>query len=513
MGMRLGHSDEPDVLWGPDTHDADREWRAGATNPEQQGTPECSQDTESQSVPAQHFLNGGSFSAPVTGVWAGQGDQHREAQPPAGYTLQTSAVYEIESSGHIAHLEVPAILSLLQQPNAAHAPKAHSQGTAATSVTRGSDDGSAQNGNRMGTAEMSAEGLPWPRRHRGKRALPVPDLDAIEDPTEMKLQRRLLKNRRTAAASRERKQKEMENLVAKVQALQADNKELKSMLEQRNAAIRTLSMELPAEQKLLPPPGMHVATSVYPGDVLLQRSFSVRPSCHGQPRHVSGSPGCLPGQPWPEFGQPQSRGGAAWNVVTRSLSLPDGAPAAAAPQRPGAVTRDEASLLPLSMPLLETVSVKSLSLPSGNLSSAEVNMAWPRGPFVIGHSSDAESGFSCGLASQSLHLSSLSTQPLLMDDFPMTCPVGRFDGQSIQGRAFSCPIPMGPTVEPAGGSCPSGQLLQPRFGSYPLHRRQMPVYVSGQPMHVTPGFPGLLAPTDPAGMDQIDLASFWHGFD
>jgi hypothetical protein len=37
---------------------------------------------------------------------------------------------------------------------------------------------------------------------RGKRKLPVPDLDSIEDPAERRKQRRLLKNRNTAAASR-----------------------------------------------------------------------------------------------------------------------------------------------------------------------------------------------------------------------------------------------------------------------------------------------------------------------
>ena len=53
----------------------------------------------------------------------------------------------------------------------------------------------------MDTAEVSAGPVP-PRRRRGKRPLLVPDLAAIKDPAELKVQRRLLKNRRTAAASR-----------------------------------------------------------------------------------------------------------------------------------------------------------------------------------------------------------------------------------------------------------------------------------------------------------------------
>ena len=37
---------------------------------------------------------------------------------------------------------------------------------------------------------------------RGKRKLPLPDLDAIQDVEERRRQRRLIKNRNTAAASR-----------------------------------------------------------------------------------------------------------------------------------------------------------------------------------------------------------------------------------------------------------------------------------------------------------------------
>ena len=40
-------------------------------------------------------------------------------------------------------------------------------------------------------------------RKRGKKKLPVPDLDAIKDPNERRRQRRLVKNRNTAAASRQ----------------------------------------------------------------------------------------------------------------------------------------------------------------------------------------------------------------------------------------------------------------------------------------------------------------------
>lgn len=58
MGMRSGHNDEPEILWGPDHNDADREWRDAASDPEQYGTPKSSQDIESQRVHAHHFVNG-----------------------------------------------------------------------------------------------------------------------------------------------------------------------------------------------------------------------------------------------------------------------------------------------------------------------------------------------------------------------------------------------------------------------------------------------------------------------
>lgn len=63
---------------------------------------------------------------------------------------------------------------------------------------RASEDSSVQEG--AGGTEVS--GSESPPRRRGKRKLPVPDFSAIEDPAELRLQKRLVKNRRTAAASR-----------------------------------------------------------------------------------------------------------------------------------------------------------------------------------------------------------------------------------------------------------------------------------------------------------------------
>ncbi|BDA51580.1 hypothetical protein COCOBI_19-1360 [Coccomyxa sp. Obi] len=466
--MLSGHSDELEVLWGPDHNQADREWRGGASDPEQCGTPKSSQDTDSQICHAQHHLNG-----------------------------------------------VPAIPSLFQKTCIGQAPTARLQETAAASLARGSDDGSAQDGNQMNRAEVSARAGP-PRRRGGKRPLPAPDLAAIEDPAEMRLQKRLLKNRRTAAASRDRKRKEMERLGARVKGLQMENEELRDALEQRNAEILTLSMDMLAKQpqaaaalKLSPPPAAHLASALR-GDLPRHRRSS---AWAGQPRHVPGSPGSLrlpTAQPWPELGQPQSSDCAARNAAARSFSLPDGEPAAAAPQRPTAVGCAEAPPLgqPLSMRPRGSVCMKSLSLPSGNFSSAEVNLPWSRGL-----SAEAESGFFRSVNCQSHSSAFFPTQPLPVGDLPMSRAVGQLDGQLLQGRAFSCPIPGGPAVEPVGGTCPSGQLLELRSGSYPLHRRQMPAHVNSQPLHVTLGFPDLLSPADPTGLDQMDFGDFWHGFD
>ncbi len=63
---------------------------------------------------------------------------------------------------------------------------------------RGSGDASGQEA-AEGTEVSDSES---PKRRRGKRKLPEVDFSAIEDPAELRLQRRLVKNRRTAAASR-----------------------------------------------------------------------------------------------------------------------------------------------------------------------------------------------------------------------------------------------------------------------------------------------------------------------
>ena len=315
----------------------------------------------------------------------------------------------------------------------------------------------------------------------------------------------------------------MGRLLTKVKALQVENEELKGILEQRDAEILTLSTDMMAKQQQQPPKppaapkrsprsATHLASGLQ-GSLPLSRAFPAWPGSHGQLRHVPGSPGCP--QPWPELRQPQSSGSAAWNVAARSLSLPHGDAAAAAPHLTSAVGCTEAPLLgrPLSMPTCESISVKSLPLPSSNIPSAEVNLAFFRGLPASGLPADAESEFLRGQNCHSLRLSSLPTQPLPVEGLSMSFPVGQLDGQPLQGRAFSCPPLRGPAVEAVGGTFSPRQLLQPQYGSYPLPRLHMPAHVNGRSLHAAPGFPETLAPADAAALDQMDFFDFWRGFD
>ncbi|CAL8465671.1 g5207 [Coccomyxa elongata] len=81
-------------------------------------------------------------------------------------------------------------------------------------------------------------------KKRGKKKLPVPDLEAIKDPDERRRQRRLVKNRNTAAASRERKQREMDELNTRMDKLDQENAHLRQLLEHRDLEIGHLQQEI-----------------------------------------------------------------------------------------------------------------------------------------------------------------------------------------------------------------------------------------------------------------------------
>lgn len=74
-------------------------------------------------------------------------------------------------------------------------------------------------------------------------ALQAPEIDwrAIEDPAERRRQRRLAKNRVTAARSRERKKAQWSDMEGKLSGLENDNTQLRAMLEamtRENAQLR-----------------------------------------------------------------------------------------------------------------------------------------------------------------------------------------------------------------------------------------------------------------------------------
>ncbi|BDA51586.1 hypothetical protein COCOBI_19-1420 [Coccomyxa sp. Obi] len=94
-----------------------------------------------------------------------------------------------------------------------------------------------------GPSETSGSPQQAPKK-RGKKKLPLPDLDAIKDPDERRRQRRLVKNRNTAAASRQRKAREVDELNTRMDKLEQENAQLRRLLEHRDLEIGHLQQEL-----------------------------------------------------------------------------------------------------------------------------------------------------------------------------------------------------------------------------------------------------------------------------
>ncbi|BDA51582.1 hypothetical protein COCOBI_19-1380 [Coccomyxa sp. Obi] len=287
MGVPSLLNSEDEVLCYAQTVEGERRACCGALDSEQCGAARSFHDTLNCVDPSHEFLHGSEPLRCTTGIWNGQGDRYTRAdkragayrshQPQAG-PPQSEGISEASDSSDRG-------IGSPQNPSTKPGPLAPVQeNEAATTLSGGSSYGSAKEGNTMGTAEASA-GEP-PQRRRGKRKLPVPDLDAIEDPVELRLQRRLLKNRRTAAASRERKQKEMDSLVAHVRALEADNEKLRQALHQRNAQIRTLHTNAAPQREfalaaLAPLP--RSAGPVFRGNLPLHGGFHASPALPQQP--------------------------------------------------------------------------------------------------------------------------------------------------------------------------------------------------------------------------------------
>jgi len=77
-----------------------------------------------------------------------------------------------------------------------------------------------------------------------KRRAPVVDWRAIDDPEERRKQRRLAKNRITAARSRERKKEQMADMEQRMSKLEAENNSLRSLLQSMMSENTSLKEQL-----------------------------------------------------------------------------------------------------------------------------------------------------------------------------------------------------------------------------------------------------------------------------
>lgn len=100
-----------------------------------------------------------------------------------------------------------------------------------------SDDTDSEDSN-----DTEEKGLTEPGARANKRKAPEIDWRSIEDLAERRRQRRLAKNRITAARSRERKKTQWAEMESKLHALEKDNQMLKAMMEnlaRENSSLRS----------------------------------------------------------------------------------------------------------------------------------------------------------------------------------------------------------------------------------------------------------------------------------
>ncbi|CAL8465674.1 g5210 [Coccomyxa elongata] len=377
------------------------------------------------------------------------------------------------------------------------------------------EDGSTGDGTLIERSDLSASS----RRHRpkGKRKVAEPAPAAMEDPRKERLQQWLIKNRRTAAASRERKQREMESLAVKVQALEVDNAGLKQALRHRNAEILALRAQMPQSETLavalqMPQPAAP-ATSGWPP---LRLGFPAWPPPWGHRRHD----GQLGQEPVRALRSPmQLVGNFEVHVDTEPMRGSGG-------QLTSGFRPSHTWLPPhassLGQPLTEQPreAIGGASLPS-SLSSTEAGAAWLQQHHSLsasGLSPKARSGFIRGIDGQFLCLApgaSLSSQEPPMPVSPTPCPAGQLDVQLLRAWSSSCPglPPAGPAVEWAGGpggvAHPSGQLLRARSGSYPPQPQHMLAHVDRRFLASTLDTSFSLPLPDPGSFEQMDFDNLW----
>ncbi|KAL6776603.1 BZIP1 [Auxenochlorella protothecoides x Auxenochlorella symbiontica] len=102
------------------------------------------------------------------------------------------------------------------------------------------------------TSQIGSDAMQGPHaRRKGRKKVPPVDLARVEDPEERKRQRRLMKNRETAAASRARRQERELLLEDRIRALEQENACLKAKLSSRGIPLDEPSL---ADPDFMTPP-------------------------------------------------------------------------------------------------------------------------------------------------------------------------------------------------------------------------------------------------------------------
>jgi hypothetical protein len=149
-----------------------------------------------------------------------QGEFH---QPPfSDHTSQSEAVADVAK---------PVVTTGFQSVDPAQASGSKSDAWHETSSSQDDSDNGQQQSRQVATAGS-------------KRKLPVVDWRSIPDVEERRKQRRLQKNRVTAARSRERKKEQWSELEARFKQLQAENSRIRGDLEVAKAANAQLTQQL-----------------------------------------------------------------------------------------------------------------------------------------------------------------------------------------------------------------------------------------------------------------------------
>ncbi|CAG9464994.1 unnamed protein product [Pedinophyceae sp. YPF-701] len=106
--------------------------------------------------------------------------------------------------------------------------------------------------------------MKYKRRHRSEEML----LEEIEDPAERRRQKRLMKNRLTAAISRERKKHQVSQLQAQVQTAQEEAAGLRRAVVERDMEISELRQEVAGLRRVVAQIQNAFASAPAPGDAM-----------------------------------------------------------------------------------------------------------------------------------------------------------------------------------------------------------------------------------------------------